>query len=159
MCYYYRRVLMFPQDRQNKLRDQIAALEAQVARLQAETDQANKAAAAAKVVQPKARYQNGNGNARPPARPDSRASTIYNESRAVTPTAQYNSSREPAVRSGTPQQSVWDSMHAPRPGAAAAVPVAPQAKKAHGYYRPQIPSPTPSNVSAAPTLGDDGWWS
>ncbi|KZT68449.1 hypothetical protein DAEQUDRAFT_671259 [Daedalea quercina L-15889] len=145
-------------DRQNKLRDQIAALEAQVARLQAETDQANKAAAAAKVAQPKARYQNGNGNARPPARPDSRTSTVYDESRAVTPTAQCKSS-DPVVRAATPQQSVWDSIHAPRRPAATAAPATPLAKKAHGYYRPQIPSPTPSNVSAAPTLGDDGWWS
>ncbi|TFY56879.1 hypothetical protein EVJ58_g7367 [Rhodofomes roseus] len=144
-------------DRQNKLRDQIAALEAQVARLQAETDQANKAAAAAKVVQPKARYQNGNGNGHTAARPDSRASTAYTEKdRSVTPTAQYIKS-EP-LRPVTPQQSVWDSIHAPRRGTTMA-PATPQAKKPRGYYRPQIPSPTPSNVSAAPTLGDDGWWS
>lgn len=112
-------------------------------------------------MQPKARYLggNGNGNARAPARPDSRASTIYNETRAVTPTAQYKPSREPVVRSATPQQSVWDSIHAPR-STAASGPVTPQVnKKSHGYYRPQIPSPTPSNVSAAPTLGNDGWWS
>jgi len=148
-------------DRQNKLRDQIAALEAQVARLQAETDQANKAAAAAKVVQPKARYQNGNGTTRPPARPDSRASTVYNEEdRSVTPTGQYMIKSEPMrPRPVTPQQSVWDSIHAPRRGMPTTAPVTPQAKKARGYYRPQIPSPTPSNVSAAPTLGDDGWWS
>ncbi|KAH9921301.1 uncharacterized protein B0H18DRAFT_1121452 [Fomitopsis serialis] len=150
-------------DRQNKLRDQIAALEAQVARLQAETDQANKAAAAAKVVQPKARYQNGNGNgtARPPARSDSRASTVYNdEDRSVTPTGQYMIKSEPMrARPVTPQQSVWDSIHAPRRGMPTTAPATPQAKKARGYYRPQIPSPTPSNVSAAPTLGDDGWWS
>lgn len=152
------RLPMTLQDRQNKLRDQIAALEAQVARLRAETDQANKAAAAAKVAQPKARYtngnSNGNGTSRVPVRPDSRASTIYNNSRAVTPTA-YKSSREPVVRSETPQQSVWHSIHAPRNGGL----VTPQVKeKAHRPYRPQIPSPTPSNVSAAPTRASDGWY-
>ncbi|KAF9818476.1 hypothetical protein IEO21_02714 [Rhodonia placenta] len=144
-------------DRQNKLRDQIAALEAQVSRLQAETDQAKKAAATATVVQPTARYSNGNGHARShvPSRPDSRASTIYGESRAGTPTAPYNGSRDAALRmAASPQPSVW-SLHGSRRADTTSMTSKSQRPS---YYRPQIPSPTPSNVSAAPTLGDDGWW-
>ncbi|KAH9949523.1 hypothetical protein B0H21DRAFT_728360 [Amylocystis lapponica] len=153
-------------DRQSKLRDQIAALEAQVARLQAETDQAKKAVTTA----PTARYQNGHSHAQthPPPRPDSRASTMYDDSRAGTPTApaynlastRYtNSMRAPAPRVATPPQpSVWDSIHAPRHSAPLRIPMTPKAKQPPQYFRPQIPSPTPSNVSAAPTLRDDGWW-
>ncbi|KAI0960912.1 hypothetical protein AcV7_000159 [Taiwanofungus camphoratus] len=145
-------------DRQSKLRDQIASLEGQVVRLQAETDQAKKAAAIAAVAQPTARYQNG--HIRPP-RPDSRASTIYAESRTGTPTAQFNGSRGPSVRVATPPQpSVWDSIHAPAGHESPMrLPMTPKAKRPPSYYNRQIPSPTPSNVSAAPTLGNDGWWS
>ncbi|CCL98342.1 uncharacterized protein FIBRA_00336 [Fibroporia radiculosa] len=149
-------------DRQNKLRDQIASLEAHVARLQAETDQAKKAAATVPVAQPTARYHlNGNGIVRShqPSRPDSRASTVYAESRANTPTTKYNGVRGPAIRESTPPQpSVWDSIHAPRPEDAINMPITPKTKRAPSYYARQIPSPTPSNVSVAPTLGDDGWW-
>ncbi|OBZ79888.1 hypothetical protein A0H81_00129 [Grifola frondosa] len=145
-------------DRQNKLRDQIASLEAQVARLQAEVDQSKKAAAALQAPL----YQNGHSH--PPPRPDSRASTIYGESRGSTPLSQYNGVRGSSnVQVLTPPQpSVWDSIHAPnaRHENPIRIQMTPKAKRLtlNQYYRPQIPSPTPSNVSAAPTLGDDGWW-
>ncbi|PCH33123.1 hypothetical protein WOLCODRAFT_134939 [Wolfiporia cocos MD-104 SS10] len=191
-------------DRQNKLRDQIASLEAQVARLQVETDQAKKVAAQA------AGYQNGRTrNHAPSVRPasrissnydDSRATTpnapmdssrsssmldrtsvLYNGSRVTTPTAELNGKGSSSVRTGTstfydgasaipqlngaqspsmrsatsPQSSVWNSIHAPRP-----LGVTPTStfKQASSYHRSQAPSPAPSNVSAAPTLREDGWW-
>ncbi|KAI0043626.1 hypothetical protein FA95DRAFT_1563095 [Auriscalpium vulgare] len=130
-------------DRENKLRDQIAALEAKVARLQADHAAPKKAA-----------------HAHSPPRPDSRASTIY-PSRAATPTAA--NGRSLSRRTNTPPQtSVWDSMHAPKqqpryphlgPGAPRAHP-----RGVPAYARPSIPSPTMSVVSLAPTQGDDGWW-
>ncbi|KZT08936.1 uncharacterized protein LAESUDRAFT_647961 [Laetiporus sulphureus 93-53] len=141
-------------DRQSKLRDQIAALEAQVARLQAETDQAKKTAASATSLQSNARYQNGHGRTFIPPRSASRASTVYGESRSGTPNAHLNGSHASITGKTTPQPSVWDSIHAPRPSGPISMP---QAKRSSSYYR--SPSPTPSNVSAAPTLGDDGWWS
>jgi hypothetical protein len=72
---------------------------------------------------------------------------------------------------------VWDSMHAPAtangPGKWNSVPlnssmrtpsrivnIPPSTPKPHKAY-PQYsrgPSPTPSTVSAAPTQGEDGWW-
>ncbi|TFY80785.1 hypothetical protein EWM64_g3221, partial [Hericium alpestre] len=132
--------------RENKLRDQVAALEAKVARLQAENDQAKKAAAA---------------HSSPP-RPDSRASTIAYPSRAATPVASARApSRAPTTRTNTPPQtSVWDSMHAPTkryPVLGHSVSRSRPAVK--GYYRPPIASPTPSVVSVTPTQGEDGWWS
>ncbi|KAI0638793.1 hypothetical protein C8Q77DRAFT_1183752 [Trametes polyzona] len=138
-------------DRQNKLRDQIAALEGQVARLQAEVDKAKKPAT---VLQPVARYQNGQTH-HPPPRPDSRASTVYNQSRAVTPKAQYNGTTNDVRVATPPQPSVRDSIHAPW-RQSAAIPSMTKGVRSTSYYR--APSPTPSNVSAAPTLGDDGWW-
>ncbi|OSD05616.1 hypothetical protein PYCCODRAFT_1450275 [Trametes coccinea BRFM310] len=140
-------------DRQNKLRDQIAALEAQVARLQAEVDKAKKPMTT-NVLQPVARYQNGRTH--PPPRPDSRASTIYNQSRAATPKGQYNGTNTDVRVATPPQPSVRDSIHAPW-RQVTAVPVASKRFSSNPYSR--VASPTPSNVSAAPTLGDDGWWS
>ena len=85
---------------------------------------------------------------------------MFVDSRVPTPTGQSNGkSADPT------QQSVWDSMHAPIRAPSARrdepirLPMTPRALRPQAYYRPQIPSPTPSNVSAAPTLGDDGWWS
>ncbi|KAI0369968.1 hypothetical protein BV20DRAFT_967326 [Pilatotrama ljubarskyi] len=137
-------------DRQNKLRDQIAALEGQVARLQAELDKAKKTP---NVLQPVARYQNGQTH--PPPRPDSRASTVYNQSRAVTPKAQYNGTTNDVRVATPPQPSVRDSIHAPW-RQASAIHTPGKGMRSNPYYR--APSPTPSTVSAAPTLGDDGWW-
>ncbi|EMD41412.1 hypothetical protein CERSUDRAFT_79057 [Gelatoporia subvermispora B] len=149
-------------DRQNKLRDQIASLEAQVARLQAEVDQSKKATTLLAPQPQQPRYQNG--HVQPSLRPTSRSSTVWVDSRAATPTVpQQNGMRTPSVRASSPPvQGVWDSMHAPKNRAQyqqpIRLPVTPRTKHASPYYRPQIPSPTPSNVSAAPTLGDDGWW-
>ncbi|KAH8101585.1 hypothetical protein BXZ70DRAFT_906693 [Cristinia sonorae] len=162
-------------DRESKLRDQVAALEEAMARLRAETDQAKKAAAAATAAASSASTTSSrptvpsvpsrlrqNGYA-PPARPDSRASTIFGDSRVTTPTPPANGTHAaPSIRPASPPQpSVWDSVHAPRNGRGvirAPAPVTPKAKRPHQPYYPRIASPTPSNVSAAPTLGDDGWW-
>ncbi|CAL1697291.1 unnamed protein product [Somion occarium] len=150
-------------DRESKLRDQIAALEGQVARAQTDADQARKGATA--PLQPKSSNvpsrprQNGYVHSVPPVRPDSRASTVYIDSRAVTPTGQPNGTYTPSVRGETPSQpSVWDSIHAPaaRRDNPVRLPVTPKPRKP--FYRPHAPSPTPSTVSATPTLGEDGWW-
>lgn len=157
------------QDRESKLRDQIAALEAQLARARTEaaSDQA-KAAASAKptngitshsLVSSRTRQNGYTHLSHTPSRPDSRASTIYGDSRVVTPSAQPNYGSN--IRAASPQQpSVWNSIHAPtaRRDEPIRLPVTPKAVRPHQYYRAQIPSPTPSNVSAAPTLGNDGWW-
>ena len=151
------------QDRQNKLRDQIAALEAQLARVQAEADRAKKPQSNG-VAQPVARYQNGKSSAyaHPPPRPDSRASTVYNEPRAGTPKAQHNGTTNDVRVVTPPQPSVRDSIHAPwRQGSSLATPVTPKSRYTAPQFRSSFraPSPSPSVVSAAPTLGDDGWWS
>ncbi|TCD62819.1 hypothetical protein EIP91_006385 [Steccherinum ochraceum] len=155
-------------DRENKLRDQIAAQEESVARLRAETDQAKKVAAAATAsasassTRPAVSSRIRSNGYTPPARPDSRASTIYGDSRVTTPTHPTNGTHTaPSIRpSSPPQPSVWDSVHAPRSGRGIIrAPVTPKAKRPHAQpYYPRAPSPAPSNVSAAPTLGDDGWW-
>ncbi|KAI0089817.1 hypothetical protein BDY19DRAFT_889029 [Irpex rosettiformis] len=146
-------------DRESKLRDQIAAMEAQLARVQADADKANNAIAATKTVNSTAAlHTRPNGYARPqyPSRPDSRASTAYGDQRATTPTAQTNGKYYAPSARASPQPSVWASMHAPsaRRGESIRAMARPQSN-----YRSQIPSPTPSNISAAPTLGDDGWYS
>lgn len=157
-------------DRESKLRDQIAALEAQMARVQADADRVKKATSKApnglspKPNIPSRSRSNGYTHiSHTPTRPDSRASTVYGDSRVVTPTAHMNGgSYTPSIRASSPAQpSVWDSIHAPnaRREDPIRLPMTPKGVRSHSYYRPQIPSPTPSNVSAAPTLGEDGWWS
>lgn len=131
-----------------------------------------------------ARYNNGNGNGNANgygtrasySRPDSRASTAYGDR---------DSDRTPPPRNGT----LWDSMHNPANANRAkaqtqshapvfkAPPTAhPQSRYSQTSHSVRStartplqnnrqlatmspPSPTPSNVSLAPTLGDDGWWS
>ncbi len=125
------------QNRESKLRDQVAALEARVAQLQFSAIQATKSAALA---------------ASSPPRPDSRASTVY-PSRTATPTASVDVSR-----TNTPPTSVWDSMHAPsvvsrRQGSA------PRGRLLKQQDWPaRVASPTPSVVSIAPTLREGGWY-
>ncbi|RPD68760.1 hypothetical protein L226DRAFT_540402 [Lentinus tigrinus ALCF2SS1-7] len=145
-------------DRQNKLLDQIAALEAQVARLQAEVDKAKKPNTVLQP-QPVTRYQNGKTH--PPPRPDSRASTIYDHSRAGTPKAQHNGTTNDVRVATPPQPSVRDSIHAPWRQPATIPTFTPKSR----YNTPpnwrgfRAPSPSPSVVSAVPTQGEDGWWS
>lgn len=162
------------QDRDNKLRDQIVALEAKANHLQVELDR-SRARTPTKVAPAPSPapspYRNTNGSAH---RPDSRVSTVY-PSRPSSPSA----------RSVTPPgPSVWDSMHAPRGpngthNSTAASMHAPvqtptpasrystlgnkrrppaQAYARYSQARAAPPSPTPSTVSLAPTQGADGWW-
>ena len=154
------------QDRENKLGNQITALESKCTLLQTELEKARSAKVAAAAAPTSYRQQMNGSSHCPPHRPDSRASTIYNgdSSRRVSP---YSTTTERSL-----QPSVWDSMHAPAdsngqgkwksthtPGRFASIPPTP---KLHHKAYPQYsrgPSPTPSTVSAVPTQGDDGWWS
>ncbi|KAI0684660.1 hypothetical protein C8T65DRAFT_748567, partial [Cerioporus squamosus] len=145
-------------ERQSQMLDQIATLEAQVARLQAEVDKAKKSSTVLQP-QPVARYQNGKTHPLP--RPDSRASTIYDRSRAGTPKAQHNGTTNDVRVATPPQPSVRDSIHAPWKQPAAIPTFTPKSR----YNTPpnwrgfRAPSPSPSVVSAVPTQGEDGWWS
>jgi len=141
----------YVQDRENNLHNQVTTLEALVARLEADLTKA-KAAAAAPFI-PSAHH---NGYTPSPPRPDSRTNTAYGVSRSGTPVARMNGS---SIRSHTPpQSSVWDSMHAPK--LAPSYPRLPLATSTvrNLSHHTQIPSPTPSTISLAPTQGDDGWW-
>lgn len=156
------------QGREQKLRDQVANLEAQVARLEIDLSKA-KATSAPSMASSYIKIEHMES----PPRPDSRSSTIFSGDRSSTPVAQMNGSRLP--RSDTPPQSspsVRDSMHAPRrfPQLGSAVPATPQPRRPIGSYRPQsvasfsshyssrsVASPTPSTVSIVPD--DDGWYS
>ncbi|KAF9480431.1 hypothetical protein BDN70DRAFT_912709 [Pholiota conissans] len=158
------------QDRETKLQQQITALEAKCVRLQSELEKANatRLSSTAAPFRPRT-----NGNTLAP-RPDSRTSTIYDGRDRVS----YSSSRSSVVsppNGNGHEPSVWDSMHAPlsnntskwaQTQASVRTPIsryaslAPATPKASVYVpHPRGPSPTPSTVSAAPTQGDDGWWS
>lgn len=155
-------------DREQKLRDQVANFEAQVARLETDLSKA-KATPAPSMVPLYTKI----GHTESPPRPDSRSSTVFSGDRSSTPVAGMNGSHLP--RSDTPPQSspsVRDSMHAPRrfPQLDSAVPATPQPRRPIGSYRPQsvvsftsqyssrsVASPTPSTVSIIPD--DDGWYS
>jgi len=166
-----RLIFLLHQDRENKSRDEVAALESKCVLLQTELAKANaqKLSAAPAPFRPRI---NGNSH---PSRPDSRASSIY-EPRGDTPNrriSSYSSSRG-VVSPQVPETSVYDSIHAPaNPSSHSkwAAPLqtptarysnlAPSTPKAHRSSHNQYqrrPSPTPSTVSAAPTQGDDGWW-
>jgi len=116
-----------------------------VTRLQDELEHARKT-----VITPSwPRYRPGittNGHSRPDSLIDSRTGTPILETNG---------------RVSIIPSSVWDSMHAPsdRNGASSGYQI-PTTPRAHSkFFRPSIPSPTPSNVSLAPTEGEDGWWS
>ncbi|KAF8060923.1 hypothetical protein FPV67DRAFT_1673756 [Lyophyllum atratum] len=160
------------QDSQHKLGEQVSLLESKVTRLQFELEQAKTVKAPA--PQP---YRNiTNGNAHPLPRPDSRASTIY-DNRVATPQRRMQSQASTARSDTPPSASVWDSMHAPTtdkykyPAPTTNVhaprsrypdlgPTTPKARRPQQQpWRAMAPSPTPSTVSLAPTQGDDGWWS
>ncbi|RDB29315.1 hypothetical protein Hypma_015013 [Hypsizygus marmoreus] len=161
-------------DQQSKLRDQIATLESKVTLLQSQLEQAKKAPAPT----PYRTMTNGSAT-HPLPRPDSGASTIYDD-RSTTPQRRLHSQTSTARSDTPPQASVWDSMHAPTSsdsykqattsihaprgryphlGPGPATPKARRHLQEPQYYRPEIPSPTLSVVSNAPTQGDDGWWS
>ncbi|KAF8168344.1 hypothetical protein B0H34DRAFT_685136 [Crassisporium funariophilum] len=167
------------QDQENKLRDQITALETKCSLLQTELEKARAAKAVVAAVPPPNHHRPyTNGNSHPPPRPDSRASTIDGRDNAPSRRIpSYSTTQRSTVTS--PEASVWDSMHAPAqtngqskwagsPKTHATpsrysniTPSTPRAQPSRynssSYVRG--PSPTPSTVSAAPTVGDDGWWS
>lgn len=141
------------QDRENKLRDQVAALEARVAQLQVNSKSATSWATGTKTA------------TSPPPRSSSRASTIY-PSRAATPIASVVDARH---LTNTPPASVWDSMHAPSVSSGlsgwkqkqqgpAAVQRGHFAVQQDLRRQSRAPSPTNSVVSVALTLGNDGWY-
>ncbi|KAF9560205.1 hypothetical protein CPC08DRAFT_665707 [Agrocybe pediades] len=169
------------EDRENKLREQISALESKCSLLQKELEKVNAARIAAKSPAPFRQTTNGNV-VHPSPRPDSRASTVYDPREAATRRmSSYSSARSTTSPNLTPETSVYDSMHAPSnaksqnqnnwsspamhtPTArhATLAPYTPKIHRPaynHQYARARAPSPTPSVVSVTPTQGDDGWWS
>ena len=139
--------LIVSQDRESKLRDQVAALEEQVARL--------KAAEAPKVsvVAPTAITPATNGyKFERPVRSESRASTVYLESRSATPV------NAKSTRAQLASNGVWNSIHNPY--------VPHRMPNGNGSSTPKhngvgvrSVSPTASVVSTVPTVDEEGWWS
>ena len=142
--------LMILQDRESKLRDQVASLEEHISRLKAE-------ASKPPVVAPVAITSATNGyKFEPPDRSESRASTIHLHSRSATPV-----NTKPA-RAQLTANGVWNSMH--NPYRANGIPHRMpngnglSASKPNGAST-RAPSPAASIVSTAPTVDEDGWWS
>ena len=135
--------LIIVQDRENKLRDQVAALEEQVARLES---------GGATLVTPVVSAPTVNGyKFVQPSRSESRASTVYHHSGSSTPT-----------RTQLTPNGVWNSMHNPY----RATGTHPRMLNGKGSSTPKHstagtrpPSPTASVASTAPTVDEDGWWS
>lgn len=148
-------------DREHKLREQVAMLEAQVARLEADFSKArnHNPVNVPKHTPYAKKAPVPSQDISPPPRPDSRASTIYTN-RSRTPVARDD------IQPGSdtpPQASVWDSMHAPRqrypqlgPGRASS-PYSYRSSRSN--FRQSVASPTPSTVSLTPTVDAEGWWS
>jgi len=137
------------QDREIKLRDQVASLEEQISRLKAE---ASKPA----VVAPVAIASATNGyKFEPPDRSESRASSVYPQSRSATPV-----NTKPA-RAQLTSNGVWNSMHNPyrANGVPHRMPNGNLSVSKPNGASTRSPSPAASIVSTAPTLGEDGWWS
>ncbi|KAJ7151611.1 hypothetical protein C8R46DRAFT_1122576 [Mycena filopes] len=139
-------------DRDNKLRDQIVALEAKVNHLQVELDRSRAKtptkAAPAPSLAPSPYRNVPNGGAR---RPSSRASTIY-PSRPSSPSARSITPPHPFVAQ-TPTPA---SRYPAQLGTKRRPPS--QAYSRYSQTHAAPPSPTPSTVSLAPTQGPDGWW-
>jgi len=138
------------QDRESKLRDQVAVLEEQVARLEAE-------ASTPPVVAPTAITPSTNGyKFEQSIRSESRGSTVYVQSRSATPV-----NAKPA-RAQLASNGVWNSMHNPylANGVSHRMPNGSESSvsKRNGAGMRSV-SPTASVVSTAPTVDEDGWWS
>ena len=138
------------QDRESKLRDQVAALEEQVARLKAE-------ASKPPIAAPTAIIPATNGyKFEQPSRSESRAITVYSQSRSATPV-----NTKPA-RAQLASNGVWNSMHNPYRGNG----VPHRIPNGSGLSTPKPngadirpASPAASVVSTAPTVDEEGWWS
>lgn len=151
----------FFQDRESKLRDQVAALEGQLAKAQVamSVQSASSRPTLAPSLNGNGIVRNGQSSTTPArrGRAASPASTVFANSRSTTPVRFTDVSPL--------EGSVRDSMHAPKPyptnlsittGGAR-----PPAFRAPASYRApshRAASPAPSMVSVAPTLGNDGWW-
>lgn len=161
------------QDRENKLREQIAALETKCSRLQDELEKANSAAKSSASPSP---FRSHNGV---PPRPDSRASTVYDVRDSAASNRRIVSSASVTSSLTYNQPSVRDSIHAPSPnqngqgkwssGSTSIhsppgrypdyVPPTPKPRRSpYGQYNTRAPSPTPSVASTAPTRDADGWF-
>lgn len=139
------------QDRESKLRDQVAALEERVARLKAE------ASKPLPIATPTAVTPTTNGyKFEQPTRSESRASTVYPNSRSSTPVG-----IKPA-RAQLASNGVWNSMHNPyrSNGVSHRMPNGNELNvPKHNGVVARPPSPTASVVSTAPTVDEEGWWS
>ncbi|KAJ3767389.1 hypothetical protein FB446DRAFT_675383 [Lentinula raphanica] len=157
-------------DREARLRDEISALESKTRILQTELE---KAKVSQRIIS-NTRSKASNGSIYALSRPESRLSSVYTE-RSVTPNG-----RSPSTGSITPPNnttSVWDSIHAPsaaptnngrfgtKPTVHAPAGRYPQSLSRGAsrhplqYSRASVASPTPSTVSLAPTVDEEGWWS
>ncbi|KAJ3721404.1 hypothetical protein DFJ43DRAFT_1158596 [Lentinula guzmanii] len=158
-------------DRETRLREEVSALENKTRQLQVELENAN---FSLRNPTPGSHPRASNGSIYAVSRPESRSSTVFID-RSATPNG-----RAPSTGSITPPHnstSVWDSIHAPlatpakngRYGTKNTV-HAPSGRYpqtlSRGPSRPPLPysipsiaSPTPSTVSLAPTVDEEGWWS
>jgi hypothetical protein len=143
------------QDRENKLKDQVAAMEGQLAQLKVAMQQQQPAFT---TPAKRSTMRNGTHNSSYAGAPNGRAvsptSTAYGPSRSTTPVG-----NSPAVAG--PQPSVWDSMHAPKTGGYPASLAPGSGRRPQPMHAPsyRAASPAASVVSVAPTEGADGWWS
>ncbi|EIW86254.1 hypothetical protein CONPUDRAFT_114402 [Coniophora puteana RWD-64-598 SS2] len=108
-----------------------------------------------------------NGSSRAPSRADTPPTSVWDSMHApgasIASSQYVPSSAQPHQPQGRyPHQSfaAVNSQYSV-PGTPRATATAPHARRPYGaaFSRPPIASPTPSNVSATPTQGDDGWWS
>ncbi|KAF5382263.1 hypothetical protein D9757_008934 [Collybiopsis confluens] len=151
------------QDRENRLREEISALENKTRLLQTELEKARTT-----VRNPPQKVANGR-TYHPISRPDSRASTVFVD-RSLTPNGRNPRSISPPNHT----TSVWDSIHAPRaatptknglygsnlyqstpehtPTGRYPASLSRASTQSHlQYTRSSMASPTPSTVSLAPT--------
>ena len=141
--------LMILQDRESKLRDQVATLEEQVTQLKAEVSKPP-------VVAPTAITPAINGyKFEQPSRSESRASTVYTQSRSATPVNTKPTRAQMA-------SGVWNSMH----NSYRVNGVPQRIPNGNGLNTPtrngmgtRPVSPAMSVASTTPTVDEEGWWS
>ncbi|KAG8887081.1 hypothetical protein FRB98_000608 [Tulasnella sp. 332] len=142
------------EDREQRLRDQVAALERQLSAAKSDLRDASRPATI-HAPRPEAAAVRSwqQGVTGTPDRPTSTASPI---SRSGTATPKNGSTGSPDT---PPANGLWQSIHAPQKPTASLVNPQKSYHSVRSYSRPSIPSPTPSTVSIAATEQEDGWWS
>ncbi|KAG9035439.1 hypothetical protein FRB95_011304 [Tulasnella sp. JGI-2019a] len=143
------------EEREKRLRDQVAILERQLSAAKTELREPSRPPTIyAPRPEAAAVHSWSKGVSGPHDRPASTSSPVSQSGTATPKNGSTGLPDTPPVSNG-----LWQSIHAPRKPTASLVNSHNSYHSVRSYSRPSVASPTPSTVSVAATEQEDGWWS